>query len=72
MSIVNSMMTIPLVTGTVVDSQICHPTEFDFYLCSHAGIKVSTNCSFFITIPLTEIGGGKVFKMIKKICDLAF
>lgn len=27
--------------GTVVDSTICHPTEFDFYLCSHAGIKVN-------------------------------
>nr|CAB3448425.1 unnamed protein product [Digitaria exilis] len=25
--------------STVVDSKICHPTEFDFYLCSHAGIK---------------------------------
>ena len=27
--------------GTVVDTKICHPTEFDFYLCSHAGIKVN-------------------------------
>ena len=27
-------------SGTVVDSKICHPTEFDFYLCSHAGIQV--------------------------------
>jgi hypothetical protein len=27
--------------GTVVDSKICHPTEFDFFLCSHAGIKVN-------------------------------
>jgi len=26
--------------GTVVDKNICHPTEFDFFLCSHAGIKV--------------------------------
>lgn len=26
--------------GTVVDTKICHPTEFDFYLCSHAGIQV--------------------------------
>jgi hypothetical protein len=26
--------------GTVVDQKICHPTEFDFYLCSHAGIQV--------------------------------
>eukprot|EP00850_Spirogloea_muscicola_P007880 SM000041S15439 [mRNA] locus=s41:105499:111602:+ [translate_table: standard] len=25
--------------GTVVDTQICHPREFDFYLCSHAGIQ---------------------------------
>ncbi|XP_039779696.1 protein argonaute 1C-like isoform X1 [Panicum virgatum] len=28
-----------ILPGTVVDSKICHPTEFDFYLCSHAGIK---------------------------------
>ncbi|WOL05329.1 protein argonaute 1B isoform X2 [Canna indica] len=28
-----------ILPGTVVDSDICHPTEFDFYLCSHAGIK---------------------------------
>lgn len=26
--------------GTVVDSQITHPREFDFYLCSHEGIQV--------------------------------
>ncbi|KAK8601699.1 hypothetical protein V6N13_058617 [Hibiscus sabdariffa] len=25
--------------GTVVDTGICHPTEFDFYLNSHAGIQ---------------------------------
>ncbi|XVF46819.1 hypothetical protein PTKIN_Ptkin03bG0058800 [Pterospermum kingtungense] len=25
--------------GTVVDTTICHPTEFDFYLNSHAGIQ---------------------------------
>ncbi|CAN6222538.1 unnamed protein product [Urochloa humidicola] len=25
--------------GTVVDTNICHPSEFDFYLCSHAGIQ---------------------------------
>ncbi|CAM8949612.1 unnamed protein product [Rhodiola kirilowii] len=25
--------------GTVVDRKICHPTEFDFYLNSHAGIQ---------------------------------
>eukprot|EP00252_Welwitschia_mirabilis_P016301 TRINITY_DN3596_c0_g1_i3.p1 TRINITY_DN3596_c0_g1~~TRINITY_DN3596_c0_g1_i3.p1 ORF type:complete len:240 (-),score=32.01 TRINITY_DN3596_c0_g1_i3:66-785(-) len=25
--------------GTVVDTVVCHPKLFDFYLCSHAGIK---------------------------------
>ncbi|WOL06560.1 hypothetical protein Cni_G15294 [Canna indica] len=28
-----------ILPGTIVDQKICHPTEFDFYLCSHAGIK---------------------------------
>ncbi|KAF6147489.1 hypothetical protein GIB67_021315 [Kingdonia uniflora] len=28
-----------IMPGTVVDTMICHPTEFDFYLCSHAGIQ---------------------------------
>ncbi|KAI5445145.1 hypothetical protein KIW84_013413 [Lathyrus oleraceus] len=28
-----------ILPGTVVDSKICHPTKFDFYLCSHAGIQ---------------------------------
>uniref|UniRef100_A0ACD5UNX7 Uncharacterized protein n=1 Tax=Avena sativa TaxID=4498 RepID=A0ACD5UNX7_AVESA len=28
-----------ILPGTVVDTSICHPTEFDFYLCSHAGIQ---------------------------------
>lgn len=27
--------------GTTVDTDITHPYEFDFYLCSHAGIQVS-------------------------------
>ncbi|XAR59689.1 hypothetical protein NMG60_11015612 [Bertholletia excelsa] len=28
-----------ILPGTVVDRTICHPTEFDFYLCSHSGIQ---------------------------------
>ena len=27
--------------GTVVDTKICHPSQYDFYLCSHAGIQVT-------------------------------
>lgn len=28
--------------GTIVDTMITHPTEFDFYLVSHASIQVIT------------------------------
>nr|CAH8854485.1 unnamed protein product [Trichobilharzia regenti] len=35
--------------GTVVDTDITHPREFDFYLCSQEGIQV--NC-FFVLMPL--------------------
>ncbi|CAN8270652.1 unnamed protein product [Cochlearia groenlandica] len=28
-----------ILPGTVVDTKICHPNEFDFYLNSHAGIQ---------------------------------
>ena len=28
--------------GTIVDRDITHPTEYDFYLCSHVGIQVRT------------------------------
>ncbi|XP_042416604.1 protein argonaute PNH1-like isoform X3 [Zingiber officinale] len=30
-----------ILPGTVVDSKIGHPTEFDFYLCSYASIQVT-------------------------------
>lgn len=33
--------------GTTVDSTITHPSEFDFYLCSHAGIQVRPSCTAF-------------------------
>ena len=29
----------PLAAGTVVDTDVCHPFEYDFYLNSHAGIQ---------------------------------
>ena len=34
--------------GTTVDVGITHPTEFDFYLCSHAGIQVRTISYMYI------------------------
>jgi len=37
--------------GTTVDVGITHPTEFDFYLCSHQGIQVCYS-SVMMMIPL--------------------
>ncbi|KAG4925487.1 hypothetical protein JHK87_051027 [Glycine soja] len=39
-----------ILLGTVVDSKICHPIEFDFYLCSHAGIQKK----LFVTVYFTD------------------
>ena len=33
--------------GTIVDVGITHPTEFDFYLCSHAGIQGTSRPSHY-------------------------
>jgi len=31
-----------LVAGTVIDNKICHPRNYDFYMCAHAGMIVSS------------------------------
>ncbi|CAI0398011.1 unnamed protein product [Linum tenue] len=36
-----------ILPGTVVDTSICHPTEFDFYLNSHAGIQGTSKPSHY-------------------------
>jgi len=38
--------------GTTVDVCITHPTEFDFYLCSHQGIQVIfiNQCKIYVSL----------------------
>ncbi|KAL5721685.1 hypothetical protein ACHQM5_005298 [Ranunculus cassubicifolius] len=36
-----------ILPGTVVDTDICHPSQFDFYLCSHAGIKGTSRSAHY-------------------------
>ncbi|KAF6166727.1 hypothetical protein GIB67_005603 [Kingdonia uniflora] len=38
-----------IMPGTVVDTMICHPTEFDLYLCSHSGIHAIIPASRIIS-----------------------
>ena len=41
--------------GTTVDVGITHPTEFDFYLCSHAGIQVCSEIAFIHSCLRTRV-----------------
>ncbi|OEL24471.1 Protein argonaute 1A [Dichanthelium oligosanthes] len=36
-----------LISGTVVDSDICHPNEFGFYLCSQVGTQGTTRPVYY-------------------------
>ncbi|KAI3891449.1 hypothetical protein MKX03_020731 [Papaver bracteatum] len=36
-----------ILPGTMVDSKICHPTEFDFYFCSHAVFRYRPDTFLF-------------------------
>ena len=57
--------------GTTVDVAICHPTEYDFYLCSHAGIQGTSRPSHYHVLwddnNLGVLGGRKIFFFKKKI-----
>ncbi|WCJ37485.1 Argonaute family protein [Euphorbia peplus] len=42
--------------GTVVDTKIVHPTNYDFYMCAHPGILAGTSRPTHYHVLLDEIG----------------
>ncbi|KMZ60694.1 Protein argonaute 7 [Zostera marina] len=55
--------------GTVVDSVITHPTEFDFYLCSHWGMKgTSRPTHYHVLRDDNNFKSDEIQKIIHSLC----
>lgn len=55
--------------GTVVDSIITHPKEFDFYLCSHWGVKgTSRPTHYHILWDENEFTSDELQKLVYNLC----
>ncbi|KVI05479.1 Argonaute/Dicer protein, PAZ [Cynara cardunculus var. scolymus] len=55
--------------GTVVDSVITHPKEFDFYLCSHWGVKgTSRPIHYHILRDENEFTSDELQKLVYNLC----
>ncbi|KAL8550273.1 hypothetical protein ACS0TY_008915 [Phlomoides rotata] len=55
--------------GTVVDTVITHPTEFDFYLCSHWGVKgTSRPIHYHVLWDENKFTSDEVQKLVYNLC----
>ncbi|XP_077252769.1 protein argonaute MEL1-like [Tasmannia lanceolata] len=58
-----------ILPGTVVDTTICHPTEFDFYLCSHAGIQgTSRPTHYHVLLDENKFTADELQMLTNKLC----
>ncbi|XP_030546668.1 protein argonaute 7 [Rhodamnia argentea] len=55
--------------GTVVDTVITHPREFDFYLCSHSGVKgTSRPAHYHVLVDENEFTSDELQKLVYNLC----
>ncbi|AES96874.1 putative post-transcriptional gene silencing PAZ-Argonaute family protein [Medicago truncatula] len=55
--------------GTVVDSVITHPKEFDFYLCSHWGVKgTSRPTHYHVLLDENKFTSDELQKLVYNLC----
>ncbi|KAK3421876.1 protein argonaute 7 [Eucalyptus grandis] len=55
--------------GTVVDTVITHPKEFDFYLCSHSGVKgTSRPAHYHVLVDENEFTSDELQKLVYNLC----
>lgn len=55
--------------GTVVDTDICHPMQYDFFLCSHAGIQgVSRPAKYVVLWDENGFGSNDLQNFTNSLC----
>ncbi|KAF9970775.1 eukaryotic translation initiation factor 2C, 2 [Actinomortierella ambigua] len=58
-------------SGMVVDTQITHPTEYDFYLQSHAGLKgTSRSAHYHVLLDEIGIGSDELHQLTFNLCHV--
>ncbi|KAJ4705271.1 Argonaute family protein [Melia azedarach] len=58
-----------ILPGTVVDRMICHPSEHDFYLCSHAGIQgTSRPVHYHVLFDENKFTADNLQKLTNSLC----
>ena len=59
--------------GTTVDREITHPSEFDFYLCSHTSIQgTSRPCHYHVLWDDNNFTADELQKLSYQLCHLFF
>ncbi|KAG0252761.1 hypothetical protein BG011_006820 [Mortierella polycephala] len=59
------------VAGTVIDTTITHPTEFDFYLQSHAGLQgTSRSTLYHVLVDQNKFTSDALQKLTYNLCHL--